>query len=236
MKRFLERRSRHYQEIWNLQLSESKRLHSGTNLSELWKTKMNLTRDGNLHNNESADRECTSMTPARVSFSAVPLDVPPVGSCKRSLNRPPGLNRRPVRTCWHRHPPQRAVLSVLMSVSRTGRKARGTTCQRFGSDWHFLRLHSGCHACFLCTLSTSGRAVTALPRRARQGLSLWRLPSRQVSDWTLACLPKGGSAVALRYEKGSVCFPKSTSFSQKKSLATNLRACLQKKNLVLPVL
>lgn len=31
------------------------------------------------------------------------------------------------------------------------------TCPRFDSDGHFLRLHFGCRACFLCMLSVCFR-------------------------------------------------------------------------------
>lgn len=65
------------------------------------------------------------------------------------------------------------------------------------------------------TLSTSGRADNSSTQESGQQLSLWWFPSQQVSDWTPAGLPMGGSVVALRYENGLACFPKSTPLTQK---------------------
>lgn len=171
-----------------------------------------------------------------VSFSAFPLHVPLVGSCKCSLNRLGGGFIKGQKGILEPPPsPRWAAVSVLMSIFKLAGKPGVWPAKGLGLTGIFW----GCtlavmRVSFVCCLPQAGLA--ALPRRARQELSLWRFLSRQVSDWTLVCFPKGGSAVALKYEKESSCFPKNTSLSQKKSLATNLHACLQKKDLVLPVL
>lgn len=177
----------------------------------------------------------TKSAPASVSFSAFLLHVPLVGSCKCSLNRLVGASLKARKDMLEPPPPRWAAVSVLMSIFELAGKPGVRAAKGLGLTGVFW----GCtlaavRVSFVCCLLQAG--LTALPRRARQELSLWRFLSRQVSDWTLVCLPMGGSAVALKYEKESVCFPKNTPLSQKKSLATNLHACLQKKNLVLPVL
>lgn len=132
----------------------------------------------------------TKSAPASVSFSAFLLHVPLVGSCKCSLNRLGGGFTEGQKG----HVGTTATTMGCRVSShvhiRTGRKARGTTCQRFGSDWHFLRLHFSSRACFLCMLSTPGRAdSSAQASKARTFALTLPFPA---GKWLNSSLPSHG--------------------------------------------
>lgn len=195
------------------------------------KTKINLINYGNLYNNESSDQVCTHITP-KVSFSIFPVFVPLVGSCKCSLNRLGSL------TGGQNHHPHTTVVCHLSSHAHISnwQESQGYNPPEV---WIWLAFSEVAlellSTFFFCMLSTSGRANDSSAQESKARTFALTLPFL-AGDWTLVRFPMGGSVVALRYEKELVCFPKSTPLSQKKSLATNLHVCLQKKNLVLPVL
>lgn len=132
--------------------------------------------------------------------------------------------RKRLPSC-HTGPPSWFPWSCLELVGRP----RARACYRCESDiLGGSELGAKCIFC-VCSLPREGFARSADENfRSDAPLRAW------LSDWTPGHLPTGGSVVALSYEKGLVCFPKSTPLSQKKSPATNLHACPRKKNLGAP--
>lgn len=111
-------------------------------------------------------------------------------------------------------PPQRTVISVLCAhIWNWQPKAEATTGQSSKSHWCLLRLHAGC-ACFSHVSSSGGGWWQPYPgERARTFALTLPFP---VGKWLdRAGLPRGGSVVAPRHERGLVFFPKSASLSQK---------------------
>lgn len=112
--------------------------------------------------------------------------------------------------------PQWAIMSVLMLVFPTGGQNQGAT-------WSSLNLTLFADVAWWLPdvgvlgrcLPQAGLTTNSSTQESGQQLSLWWFPSQQVSDWTPAGLPMGGSVVALRYENGLACFPKSTPLTQK---------------------
>lgn len=133
----------------------------------------------------------TKSAPSSVSFSAFPLHVPLAGSRKRSLNRLGGGFTEGQKGHLGTATPTTLGCRVSSHVRiQTGRKARGTTCHRFGSDWRFLRLHVSGRACFLCMLTTPGRAdSSAQASKARTFALTLPFPA---GKWLNSSLPSQG--------------------------------------------